>query len=811
MVGDNDTTFRPMDAMKAQEVNSMLLRALGYTDVAWADVNAKAEEMGIAVVAADASLVLRGEGFKAIRTALDKMPMGAEVTFGEQLALTGYEPPYVAPEALEVVSFEMTNYKEAVVKFNVELDDETVLVENFVSSDDDHEIDAVELLEDNMTVVLTLKDTEELAAYGELEVVINDVVSTDEMEIAEDTTVNVEFVVDLAVPTVVSVEAVGNSGIKVTYSEPVNHTASITNYYLNGKLFAGSETISGNVSTLAVSADMAADVHELTVRASKVKDFADLYVAETTVEFVVEEDSVAPTAQVTSATQTEVVVLFSEAIESATVVTSAGTIDSQTWSDDKTELTIAYQIGSPLPVNGATLTVTDATDAYGNVASEFELSTGNPTIDLTRPEVTDVVVEGQDYILVYFSEDVTLDGTFKLVDADDAETALADAFYIDDDGDTHNDILKLTGVLVDGTYTLDITGVIDATPLANGLVPTVPSVVIPDATAVAIDTIYFAGQQLFVMFDDEVDAATAIDSANYSFIDANDAISKAFTANETFALLDDGKTVSITFSDEADTFDRVDVDALQVKSVQDLAGNTMTTEAIAVGAFVAVANAPQFDTVEVTGENTLVLSMNQGTLVAESIAPTDFVIMAGATEISVIDVAYSADDAEITLTINADLDALGQYGGNDLDVDVAAADVQAADVFGVALDTNTGAAITSTEAILPTVAIGDLVDGATDIVLTFDEAMEINNVDLNGIDLAAGGQDAQFLVFVNDVLVAQVSNDGTAVDTITIVVGALSTDDVVKVNYYNSPTATLNLTDVADNTIANFTLTTTVE
>jgi hypothetical protein len=130
MSGDNDTTFRPEDAMKAQEVNAMLLKALGYT-VAWEDVNTEAAAMGFAVDAADDTLVLRGEGFAALRAALDVMPMDAEVTLGSELGLEdkGYVAPVVVPEAYEA-TVAMAGVKAVEVTFNmpVEEDAATILV-----------------------------------------------------------------------------------------------------------------------------------------------------------------------------------------------------------------------------------------------------------------------------------------------------------------------------------------------------------------------------------------------------------------------------------------------------------------------------------------------------------------------------------------------------------------------------------------------------------------------------------------------------------------------------------------------------------
>jgi hypothetical protein len=749
------------------------------------------------------------------------MPLGSEVTLGSTLEnLTGYEAPVVEVPVVDLAVESVTalNYKEVEVVFNTELDEDTVDPANFVSTDAGNSVEFAVLQEDGMTVILTLEDGEEFAAYDTFELTINDVVSAQEQEIAEDTVVSIDLVFDVTAPAVESVEVIGNKTLKVTYTEPVNHTASVTNYYIDGKLFAGSETIDGRVSTIAISAVKAADVYELTIRANKVDDFAGLYVPETVVEFVVEEDATAPTGVLTSATQVEVVIEFSEAIASATISAAAGTIDTETWSADDMTVTLAFDPAAPVPVNGTTITVADATDAYGNEAADFDLSTGNPTIDLTRPEVTDVVVNGQTDILVYFSEVVENDGTYTITDADDDATVLTAAYYTDDDAVEHKDILELTdvGAIASGTYTLTVEDETDSSPLYNGVVPYAATVVVADATKVEVDDVTVEGQVIFVTYDEEVDPATAIDPANYTFIVSN--ITKDITVEEV-ALLDDGMTVTITFSDEADTLDASDVDVIQIKGVQDLAANVITTVAYAAP-FSAAPDAPLLTNVLVTGENTLTIDV-VGDLVAATVAPTDFVIDANGTAISVIDVVYSAADDLLTLTINADLDAVGQFGGEDLDVDIDAAEVQGADVYGQTYDMDAdgaGAAdsapITAVEGILPTVTAGDLAATDTEIVLTFSENMVVDSAALNLETLTsttANGHNAasQFIVFVNDVQVA--ATYATTSDTvITITVAALAEDDVVKVQYVNNPEPEMNLVDAAGNTIANFALETTV-
>lgn len=103
-------TFRPNDAMKAQEVNAMFLKALGYT-VEWADVNMKAEEIKIGVTAADTTSVLRGEAFAAMVEVLNTPKMDETDTLGTKLALPNYEPPTPPVTAVKVKSAVALNSK----------------------------------------------------------------------------------------------------------------------------------------------------------------------------------------------------------------------------------------------------------------------------------------------------------------------------------------------------------------------------------------------------------------------------------------------------------------------------------------------------------------------------------------------------------------------------------------------------------------------------------------------------------------------------------------------------------------------------
>ncbi|MCG8552880.1 MAG: S-layer homology domain-containing protein, partial [Desulfobacterales bacterium] len=131
-------TFRPNDAMKAQEVNAMFLKALGYT-VEWDDVNMKAEEIEVGVTASDTTSVLRGEAFAAMVEVLNTPKMDETDTLGTKLALPNYEPPTPpAPAAVAMTGAVAINSKMVEVSLDSDEDAPTaVTVDQFSVVDKD--------------------------------------------------------------------------------------------------------------------------------------------------------------------------------------------------------------------------------------------------------------------------------------------------------------------------------------------------------------------------------------------------------------------------------------------------------------------------------------------------------------------------------------------------------------------------------------------------------------------------------------------------------------------------------------------------
>lgn len=207
-------TFRPTDVMKAQEVNAMFVKALGYT-VEWADVNTKAEELEIAVTAADSTSVLRGEGFAALRTVLDTPKMDATVTLGTDLELTNYvSPTPAAPAAVVITDAVALNSTVIEVTLDDDVDAPTALtLDQFVVTDEDDAVVEVEKAEfapwdaDNYVVLVTVEGLDAGSLYT---VTSGDDAANFGGRAADETE-----------PTVTDVDSTDYNEVTVTFSEAV--------------------------------------------------------------------------------------------------------------------------------------------------------------------------------------------------------------------------------------------------------------------------------------------------------------------------------------------------------------------------------------------------------------------------------------------------------------------------------------------------------------------------------------------------------------------------------------------------------------
>jgi len=115
---EDGSVFGYDQALTVEQLLQFLLRALGYTDVAWDDVASTAVELGLIAAGTDVKAVAkRGTMAVVTLTTLDTNVNGENVTLGAKLGLPGYEVGAVA-----IASFKAVGAKKLEVAFNKAVD-----------------------------------------------------------------------------------------------------------------------------------------------------------------------------------------------------------------------------------------------------------------------------------------------------------------------------------------------------------------------------------------------------------------------------------------------------------------------------------------------------------------------------------------------------------------------------------------------------------------------------------------------------------------------------------------------------------------
>mgnify|MGYP001357073893 CR=1 FL=1 len=103
--------------LTVQELLQFMLRALGYTDVAWNDVPAKAQELGLAAANENMTAVAtRGKMAVVTLATLETPVNGANVTLGAKLGLPGFA------DEVAIASFKAVGRKKLEVTFTTAVD-----------------------------------------------------------------------------------------------------------------------------------------------------------------------------------------------------------------------------------------------------------------------------------------------------------------------------------------------------------------------------------------------------------------------------------------------------------------------------------------------------------------------------------------------------------------------------------------------------------------------------------------------------------------------------------------------------------------
>lgn len=377
------------------------------------------------------------------------------------------------------------NLREILVKFNNPVKSESAAKNKANYDVKKNTVINVELSDDKKTATLLLENA--LKQQADVELTVKKAVGLD-----SDADLTVKNVKDVTVPSIDNVVAEGSSYLKVTFSEPVQNATSASNYTIDGKSIGASKvTLSKDEKTVSFKLikGLSSGSHKLAVK-SKILDYANYSVEDNEEKFSVEEDNKAPTAKVVEATQTKIVISFSEDVEEIREndidLSSNAKIESIKF-EDNTTLTIFFKVENAFPASGGRITIEDVTDFSGN-KTDIKLDV-DPEYDLIRPKYVNYTIVSQKAIVLEFSEEVYEKyGKFELINDKKDEIDLASAYYYKDkDGNSVKTKLVLKrkdGSAFDyGKYKLSISDVTDLNPLKNEIEPLTVEIKVSDKTA----------------------------------------------------------------------------------------------------------------------------------------------------------------------------------------------------------------------------------------------------------------------------------------------------------------------------------------
>ena len=468
MSGMGDGTFAPKSPMTAQQVNSMYVKALGY-NVSWDDVNDKAEELGIAVVASDPNKVLRGEAFKALRKSLDVVQNGSTYTLGTNLELIGYkstnpDAPVVVipPEDLGIVSVKALNLKQVEVVYNMTINDSGDESNYSIETDGTAVLNSssdFKLQEDGKTVIITL--THEANQQEKLEFEIRNMFDLNK-------TVVLEFI-DLKVPSVLDAQGISMNTIRVNFSEPMD-TGLTTKSNYSVETSKGSRIYVKEITTgknnMSVLLELYSDLKgNEVITIEDIKDYQGYKIVSVDEVVTLDIDSDPPVVtSYKNADQNSVTLVFDSDIEFSDASLSnyycSNTSNIATdISITDNEMTLEFSDVLPAGITYVYIEKSSIEDRWGNendkISKKIEI-----VIDRSAPKVVGVAeVTSQASVEINFDQDVIETGDdFELTLRDDKGDILDYKIYVNVENDQMELIFDRN---IYGVFTVELKGVED--------------------------------------------------------------------------------------------------------------------------------------------------------------------------------------------------------------------------------------------------------------------------------------------------------------------------------------------------------------
>ncbi|MET3852766.1 Ig-like domain-containing protein [Paenibacillus sp. OAE614] len=727
---------------------------------------------------------------------------------------------YVVTTATKVASVTSSNLAQVVVSFDGEVDKSTAeLVDNYTITERDtttaKTVKSAVLSEDGKSVTLTVAlpnataDSDKFVNQLPYKITFNNVKAGDKVLSATD----YEFTpVDSTIPVPESVQALGNSTIRVVFNEPIEK-ANPSNFLVDGNTLVGNTKVSGNTVIVKLYTPLADGAHKITV--TNVEDFAGFKSLSKELTYDVVKDETAPTvASVVNATFESVTLKFSEPVDPETVVAS-----NVYWMQGTTKRTA--DVGSVVQIADDTykftfsgsnkiqyatdLFVTGVKDYSGNTIAADTKVQVNPVLDQNRPTVVNVSVnDARNVITVKFSKALlasSVEATdFVIKDADGKEVNKLKTVSLSGD----RTVLVNLGAPLDESkkYTLEISGISDNTTLQNVLLPYSKEINVGDTTRpvvsdnaakrnVANNTIVVSYPEKMAVSGD----GSIVDRTHYFYTTSDDKNNwKVVPGSVNVNVTPDGKAAVLGFPTNIKV---ANVDKVRVQLVKDVAGNLM--EGLSKDLNVGDPAAVNVTSVKATAANKIAVKFTEN-LLSTTVRASDFsVVLANGSQIAVSSAEVSDADT-VVLTLAEDLKQNAKVGATDSDVYVQIKDgATTSTAVGQpisAVTTNTNANKVA-DAIKATVKSVSGPNNGT-VAIQFNEALKASN-------------DADYLKNIATDFVVKNSDGTLAPNTLSKGYTATVAGDVVTLTFTEPQSGILEvsipnprfLLDASDNVVAS--------
>ncbi|MCD4713098.1 MAG: hypothetical protein K8R73_07445, partial [Clostridiales bacterium] len=291
----------------------------------------------------------------------------------------------------------------------------------------------------------------------------------------------------------------------------------------------------------------------------------------------------------------------------------------------------------------------DIVDLLGNEFAEATFSI-TVTADKVGPEVASIEITGETEFTVVFTKSVNF--TASNVEVLDVDGEEIDGVSITIDQDPDGDNTKEYAVdfaenMAGETVLIMIEDVKDTTLLENKMADFSVALEVTDKTGPVIDKATYdeVENELFVFFNEDVDAETALEGANYYLL--NGTTYTKLSVDPEF--INGSDTLVFELTSTQDALVNVASTKLFVIGVEDVAGNEIDPTIVNTIQVHSVAVVPTFDTVEATANDTLVVTYN------EELALVDIdAYRVGVTSAQAMEIALEDGVTVVTLTFPED-------------------------------------------------------------------------------------------------------------------------------------------------------------